>query len=279
MNDKALGLACLASLAAPAAMALDTDLAIAGRDTVIIGDELMNKHWSEGRVRVDDVSNHAYGDLRFYDVGLHVDGVMALAGDDTPAPGLDNDDKISSFETTEVTLKLDYLLEVENIVQILPYLETTVYPNVNGRTPFNWIGTEAWFMLPLEGIELGGSAQYNLTDQTDTANTSGGHHHWLFTVGAREFWQDAPLDLMLWQTVDLASRSYHRDTVGSDQQGITTVNLGAKATLPLPYEEMWAFLKVEGHWYVTSDDKDALDLQGRDNSEVIIGIGIEYRSE
>ncbi len=268
MNIKALGLASIASIAAPTAFALDLDLAVAERTEVNLGVEVLNKHWSQGTIRHDDVTANVFGKMRWYDIGLKIDGFMALAGDDQSEP------TVNSFETTEVTARLDYLLEIEDLFQFLPFVELSSFPNITGKAPFNWAGAEIWWLTPIEGIEIGGSAQYNLRDNRDDDLDD---NHWLFEVGAREFWQDAPLDLQFWQVVDLASRSYHAATVGSDKQGITTINVGGKATLPLPYEEMWAFLRIEGHWYVSTEDRDALDLQERDNSEVIIGIGIEYR--
>ncbi len=268
MNIKALGLVGIASLAAPTAVALDHDLAVAERTEVNVGVELLNKHWSNGVIRHDDVTANGFAKLRWYDIGLKLDGFMALAGNDQVDP------EVSALETTELTARIDYLLEIEDLFQFLPFVEFTTYPDVTLKAPFHWIGAEVWWLTPLQGVEIGTSAQYNLMDEREDDLDD---NHWVFDVGSRQFYQDAPLDLQFWQVLEMANRSYHQATIGTDRQGATTLNLGAKATLPLPYEEMWAFLKLEGYWYLDGDDRDALQAQGRDDTEVIIGIGIEYR--
>ncbi len=271
MNSKILGLACLASLTAGTAQALETELQI-GPDEFRAGGELLNKHYSHGRVIHPDVTSHGSVDFRWYDVGIHIDGYIVLDG----APG-PREEVISDLETTEITGRLDYLFEIENYVQVLPFIEATVYPYAQGATKFNWVGADVWYMLPLEGIELGGSAQYNLADNTDPEIDH--EHHWLGSFGSRQFYQDAPIDLAFWQVVNLASRSYHRLTTGADKQGLTTIDLGAKLTMPLPWHETWAFLKAEGHFYVNSEDREALEASGGDKNELVIGIGFEYRAE
>ena len=272
MKSKILGLACFASLAAiGTAQAVETELQV-GPDEFRVGGELLNKHYSHGGVIHPDVTSHGSLDFRWYDVGIHLDGYIVLDG----APG-PRDTVINDFEMTEVTGRLDYLIEIENYVQILPFVEATVYPYNQGATKFNWIGTDVWYMLPWEGIEVGGSAQYNVADNTEPEIRH--DNHWLGSIGSRQFYQDAPIDLAFWQVVNMASRSYHEITSGADKQGLTTLDLGGKLTMPLPWHETWAFLKAEGHFYINSEDREALEASGGDKNELVIGIGFEYRAE
>ena len=103
MKSKILGLACFASLAAlGTAQAVETELQV-GPDEFRVGGELLNKHYSHGRVIHPDVTSHGSLDFRWYDVGIHLDGYIVLDG----APG-PRDTVINDFEMTEVTGRLDY---------------------------------------------------------------------------------------------------------------------------------------------------------------------------
>ncbi len=273
MKYPVLGLACLASLSAPTLAAMETDLTTAttaSEPQFMGGFELLNKLYDEHTVIHGDVTGEATLSARIWDIGVRLTGDMAIDGDHTTP------DSIHTFETTRITGRLDYLLEIQDYVQILPFVETKTYPHISGDAPFNWGGVDVWYLTPIEGVELGGSAAYNLYDNSDY---TGSTNYWVGSVGARELYQDAPIDLLLWQTVDLANRSYHERITGVDKQGITTINLGGKLTLPLPWEEAWATLDLEGHWWVLSDDKDALQLAGKDPGEIVFGIGFEYRPE
>jgi hypothetical protein len=260
--------ACIATLSASTASALETDLQ-QGPDEVVAGGELLNIHYTHQVNHHEDVTAHGYVDYRFWDVGVHFDGYMAVDGNKNETP------EVKSFETTEVTGRLDYLMEIPDMLQVLPFVEVTAYPNITGKAPFYWLGAESWYMLPWEGLEVGASAQYNLQDETNTARQE---HHWIGAIGGRQFFQDAPLDLSFWEVFNLGSRSYHEISSGTDKQGLTTLNLGAKATLPLPWDDLWTFLRLEGNWWLNGDDRDSIEAAGRDASEVIIGIGVEYRS-
>lgn len=271
MNTKVLGLACIATLTAPAAWGLEKELQV-GPDELRGNLELMNQHWSPGASAVINPSStgHASGDYRFYDVGVHVDGYMALDGN--PGSGPLN---ITDFETTEITGRLDYLFEVENIVQVLPFIELTAYPFFDGKSKYNWIGIEGWYMTPLEGLELGGSMQYNLADNT----ISGVNEHYVLTdLGARYFHQEAPLDVSAWSVLEIANRAYNRQLSGANYQGATTFNLGGQATLPLPWESTWTYLKVDSYWYVDSVERKELAKAGRDKTELVFALGFEYRN-
>jgi len=271
MKTNVLGLACLASLAAPA-MAAEPELQQSHGDNGTDAKaslEVLNIHNTYDVTRHDDVTAKGHFTGRYWDIGVHLDTYMALDGN----PGTTAD----SFEVTEFTGRLDYLFEMEGYFQILPFYQGTVFPDINGRARFNWLGTEAWYMTPLEGLEVGGQVAYNLHD--DGATDGGNEHHWWSYVGGRYFYQDAPLDLVTWANVGLGSRSYHEISSGTTKQGLTTVNIGAKATLPLPWEETWAFLRVEGIWWPNHDDQESMRSAGQDPNEIVIGVGAEWHME
>lgn len=279
-TPKVLGLACLATFAAAPAFAAEPVLQTSSPELDQVqlraSAELLNKHWSPSASQVlhHDATGHGSFSMRWFDVGVHLDGYMVLDGDSGPRDQVTND-----FEITEMTGRLDYLLEVENYIQILPFLEATVYPFQQGTTRFNWLGAELWYLTPIEGIEVGGSAQYNLADNGTGIYENLDDNYWLGRFGVRQFWQDAPIDLAAWQMVGVANRAYHRMMTGTDTQGITTVDLGARLTMPLPWEELWASLKVEGIWYADSDDRRALYEAGEDRAELVFAIGMEWRAE
>ncbi len=273
MKYPVLGLAaCLASLTAPSLAAMEMDLATGPQD-LRASFELLNKLYDEHTVIHNDATGEATLVARYWDIGIRITGDMAIDGDHTTP------ESIHTFETTRFAARLDYLIEVPDYVQILPFVETKSYPHITGSAPFNYVGADVWYLTPIEGVELGGSAAYNMFDNTDYPDSGGSEHHWIGTVGARELYQDAPIDFLAWQTVDLASRSYHERITGADKQGITTVNLGGQLTLPLPWDETWATLSLEGHWWVGSDDKDALHAAGKDPGEIVFGIDFEYRAD
>lgn len=267
MNRRAIGFACLATFSAGSAAALDTELQL-GPDEIVVGAEVINTHFTQGVNRHDDATVHGRAQLRWWDVGLRLDGYVALDDNKHRVPD------VTFGEGTEFTARLDYLFEIVDIIQILPFAEISIYPDISGRAPFNWVGVETWYMLPWEGLELGASAQYNLTDQfRDNIHDN----HWLLSFGGRQFYQAAPVDLRFWEVVNVGSRSYHEVTSGVTNQGLTTVEFGAKATLPLPWDQMWGFVRIEAHVWLDSDDRDALKEQGREPSEVIFGVGAEFR--
>jgi hypothetical protein len=267
-KSQVLGWACIATLSASTASALETELQLGETDNIVAGVELLNKHYTNEAVRHDDVTAHGYANVRWYDIGLTLDGYLAVDGAISPTTDVD------TGETSEVTARLDYLFEITDIAQIIPFFEATAYPNDTGRGRFHWLGTDGWYMFPwAEGLEFGASAAYNLNDEVETGLHE---HHWIGSVGSRYFWQDAPIDMMAWGLLNLGSRSYHEITSGTDNQGFTTANIGGKITLPLPYDAWWTFLRLEGNWWLDSEDRDSIRSFGGDPSEIIIGIGAEF---
>lgn len=271
MKNPVLGLACLASLAATAGAEEEYQLQ-QGPDDLRVSLELLNTHYDQGVAVHDDVTAHSNVTIRHWDIGLHLDGWMAVDGNDRRTWG----PTVSTGEVTQFTARLDYLIEMEGFFQLLPHFETTLYPDTSGATRYNWLGADAWYLLPIEGFEIGGSADYNLRDDTPGNRNT---HAWRGSFGAREFFQDAPLDFAAWQMLNLGSASYHRNLTGTDNHSVTTLNLGGRVTLPFPFEDTWTYLQVEGSWWLDGDDRDALRAQGREAVEVLLTIGLEYHPE
>jgi len=282
MNKPTLGLACLATLSLSTAAAVEEyELQKAdadGRD-LVIGLELLNSHHFDaaaGSIH-DDVTARGSFTGRYWDIGLHIDGWLAVDGNDNRAV-----EPVGTGEMIQFNLRLDYLMEgnfgTYGVLQVLPHLETVLFPDLAGNTRFNWAGVDTWYGLPWqEGLEVGASVDFNLVNDTQGARNV---HELRGSMGARWMYQDAPVDLMVWGLLNWGNRAYH-DFLGGDpdQQGFTVFNLGAKATLPLPWEECWTFLRLEGSWWMQGDDRDALKGAGGDANEIVIGIGFEWRPE
>jgi hypothetical protein len=271
MKTKALGLACLTTAAMSPLAALDVDLQV-GPDEARLSAELLNQQWSNNAIINPAATGHLAGDFRWYDIGIHIDGYMALDGGPTSA-------EIHDFETTDVTLRIDYLFEVEQYVQILPFIEITSYPFFTGSPKYNWLGIDAWYLTPLEGLEVGASVQYNLDDSAPGGKEADPEHHVLVTSGVRYLYQEAPLDVLVWSLLDIGSASYHKATTGADTQGLNTFKMGGRMTLPLPWEETWLYGQAEQIFYVDSEDRSTLKDAGRDRSELVFAVGVEWRAE
>lgn len=270
MISKALRLSCLATAAIAPALALDTELRL-GPDEARLNATLENQHWSNGRIIHDASVGRLAADFRFYDVGVHIDGVLALDGSSSQA--------ITDFETTEITFKVDYLFEVIDICQIIPWVEISSYPFDTGSPRYIWGGVDFWYLTPLQGLEAGASLQYNIADAAPNYKRASPEHHVVGTFGTRYLYQAVPLDTMAFALFDLTSRSYSNFNAGVSNQGLYTFRLGGQMTLPLPWEETWLVGSAQNIWYIDSDVRDSLAMQGRDRSELLFTIGVEWAAE
>ncbi len=270
MKTSVFGLTCLATAALTPIAALDVDLQT-GPNEARLAAELLNQHWSNNVVINDASTGHLSGRFRFYDIGLQLDGFLALDGQ--------GDTDVGDFETTEFTARLDYLIEIEQYVQILPFVEVTSHPYDTGRPAYTWIGAEAWYLTPLEGLEAGASIQFNFGDSRGAGKANDPDNQILSTLGVRYFYQEAPLDTLVWLLTDIGNTSMHKAVSGVETRGFQTIKIGGRMTLPLPWEEMWFYGQAENIWYVNSKERDALELAGRDRSELVFALGVEWRAE
>jgi len=191
-------------LGATAAPAVETELTL-GPNEMVLGAELASQHITRGREYADEPSAHFHGRGRFSYVGLSVDAWMPITEDEA------ND--VDGGEITELTFRADGLIELPRTrfpfgLQLLPHYETTFFPNV-GTTEAeepHWLGVDGWLMLPWEGMEVGGSVEYDLGEEWG----------WNGSVAARQMIQYAPLDVLLYQELNFGDEDYHRFLTGSE---------------------------------------------------------------
>lgn len=240
---------------------------------------ILNKQIDQGATRLDAITAHAEVSARFYGFGVTLDGWMAIDDDEFRDIGVG--------EITELRARVDYLIEIPDVIQILPHYETSYYPATgNSATgdglqrqrildvldPFrterwgdepHWLGVDAWLMLPWEGFEVGGSFDF------DVAKNAG----WRGAVGARQFVQIGNLDLAFHEVLNFGNTRYHDFLIGSNARGLTTIEAGMVATLPLPWEYLYVTANLGGHWWLQSKDRNVL----ADSVEIVGGLGIEFR--
>ncbi len=302
MNIQATGfrLTYLASLALVAGVASHAGAAVSSidpeqqrvPDDLVLKAEFLSKLVDQGRIRNDDATAHVGGVARIgwevpgskQGIGVQVDGYFAVGEDQATTP------KTSPGEMVEFNGKLSYVYEALDagdipMFQIIPHFEFITYPNVAERQNYlkyrqNYVGADAWYCLPWEGIEIGGGADWNMSSQA---------HMFRAAAGAREFYQDAPFDLSAWQLLNFGNKEYKRYFAGSgapppapagvDRGGFTTIDVGAKVTLPLPWNELWTFVQADAVYWVDAKDRRNLNNAGVDVGDFVISIGAEWRPE
>lgn len=284
------------------ALAVQADAAVAaidpeqqrGNEDLVLRAELLSKVLDQGIVRHDDSAAHigALGRTLFgqevpglrMGLGLQLDAYVALGEDQARVP------KNNPGEVVQFNAKASYLLEVLNgddipLFQLIPHYEFITYPNVAIRHNYlkwrqHWVGTDFWWMTPLEGFEVGGGADFNVRQEARMFRAA---------VGMREFYQDAPFDLTAWQLVNFGNREYKRYYAGSgqpapapalvDRGGFTTFDIGAKVTMPLPWNEMWTYTQADWVYWLESKDRRNLSTFGQDVGHFVIAIGYEWRPD
>jgi hypothetical protein len=270
-----LATVCLATMSIGAASAVETELQL-GPDDLRIGAELVNKHYDQGIIRNDNVTAIGHLDWRFWDVGLHADWYMAVNGDKAA--------DITAGETTQITLGVDYLFEMEDVFQIIPHYEFIAYPHwVEGpyKDDQHWIGVDAWYLLPWPGLEVGGGIDYNPfyngeQDEYMARGGSGGHAL-RGAIAARQFYQNAPLDIAFYQVLNFGNGEYKRFLVGDEDEGLTTFDIGIRYIAPFFLDQLWMTARLEAHFWLEADDRKMLDDANRNTAEVLIGVGFEWK--
>lgn len=241
-----------------------------------------NKQVEDGWVRVDEAVLRNRGSFRWYGLGVTLDTGFALGQDRATTYWDDNlviqARKVQPGECTYLAGKLDWVFQIDGVypdggpfLQIIPHLQLVTYPNQPSnplKDHQRWVGFDLWFSTPLEGIEVGTSHDWNL-----------GEPAYRGSFGFREFYQRAPFDLSFWQVANWGSASYHNYYTGTDDRGITTVQAGAKATLPLAWMDWWAYARAEATFWIDREDRDSIKLQGRDVGSLDFSVGIEWRPD
>jgi hypothetical protein len=267
--------ACLATFGMSSAAAVETELQ-KGADDFVFSAELQNKDYDQGRVRNDNVGATA----RYWDFGLHVGGAIAVGDDNSQT------DKVATGEITSAKIGLDYLIEMKGLFQIIPHFTWINYPN-QADVPYKdnqtYLGVDGWYLLPWEGLEIGGGFDYNPFYNATVDKTRGGgglnDHGLRGAFGARQFWQHAPLDLMFYQLLNFGNGTYKNFLVGEKETGFTTLDLGVKYTAPFYLNEFWVVSRFEVHVWVEGDDRARLKAAGESTSELVLGIGFEWKPE
>jgi hypothetical protein len=261
------------------AVAMDTDLQIGPSDSRISA-ELVNQHYDQGVVRNDNVTVVGRADFRFWDIGLHGDYYAALNSNRDAKP-----DQITAGESTQINLGVDYLFEIENLLQIIPHYNFTMYPNWDKqayKADQHWVGVDVWYLLPIQGMEIGVNMDYNpMYHSRDNENKASGgtHGHDLRSaIAMRQFVQNAPLDLQFYQVLNMANGTFKRHFYGMDDEGgLTTLDLGMNYITPFFLNEFWVTARLEGHFWLEHDDREILRQAGANTTEIVMAIGFEWK--
>lgn len=297
MNHSAIrplfGVACLASLSVVAMPAMETEQAIP--DDFQVGVDLQSKQYDQGIVRNNDATLHERVAGRWYDVGLSLDLWQSL-GEDKSLPYRSTrgnmPQRAAPLETIDVNLRLDYLIEMKNYFQILPFVQWINYPDLKDvplKDDQYYLGLDAWWMTPVQGVELGGSMSYDpfYNVHTNTHGASGWSNDHLLrgSFGAREFVQADSFDLSFWQMFNFGNENYNRFVGGGNNMvhpndgwdtGFNVFDLGAQAIMPLLWKDWWLTTKLEGHFWIESDERDRVEAQGKDTKEWVISVGVRW---
>jgi hypothetical protein len=272
-----LATVCLATMSLGTAAAVETDLQL-GPEDLRVGAEVVNKHYDQGAIRNENVTLIGHLDARWFDIGLHADWYLAANGDKTQA------EKVSAGETTQINLGIDYLIEMEDVFQIIPHYQFTTYPNWSER-PYksdqHWLGVDGWYLLPWPGLEVGGGLDYNPfyngeVDEYKARGGSGGHA-FRGAIAARQFYQNAPLDIAFFQVLNFGNGEYKNFLIGDDEEGFTTLDIGVRYVAPFFLDQLWMTARLEAHFWLESDDREFLRNQDKNSTEILIGVGFEWK--
>ncbi|TVR12461.1 MAG: hypothetical protein EA401_08955 [Planctomycetota bacterium] len=247
--SSALLFCCIVSSAAAVETRLRLGPSELGGDAGII-----SKYVDEGATRIDAATGFVSGTARWWNIGLSVDAFIAL--DDS------NRSNIDAGETAEIAARIDYLYEIPEMLQIIPYFETSFYPaHSSGDEPY-YLGVDVWYLLPWEGFEVGGGLAYDLDDDAGLRGA----------LAARQFIQPDYVDLAFYQALRFGSRGYREHLIGLRRNGLTVFELGASAGIPLPLEDSYLSIFAEGHYWLESRSRDAVHR----SAALITGLSFTY---
>lgn len=270
-----LATVCLATMSIGTAAALETELQL-GPDDLRIGAELVNLHYDQGVVRNENVTAIGHLDWRIWDIGVHADWYMAANSDSA------ND--ITTGETTQINLGIDYLFEMQDVFQIIPNVEFITYPDWVEQPYKNdqiWVGVDGWYLLPWPGFEVGAGFDYNPfyngEDQEYRVRGGSGGHALRAAIAARQFIQNAPLDIAFYEVLNFGNGEYKRFLIGDEDEGLTTLDLGVRYVAPFFLDQLWMTARLEAHFWLENDDREFLKNQGKNTAEVLLGIGFEWK--
>ncbi|HEX3134801.1 MAG TPA: hypothetical protein VHX44_14640 [Planctomycetota bacterium] len=274
-----LATVCLATMSLGTAAAVETELQLPNKADELsfsTGAELVNKHYDQGVIRNDNATLIGHVDARWFDIGLHGDWYLAADGD--------NSRDINAGETTQINLGVDYLFELQDVFQIIPHFQFITYPNQVDqpwKDDQQWVGVDSWYILPWPNIEVGSGFDYNpFYNSTEDAYKGGGwlsDHALRAGVASRQFIQNAPLDLAFYEVLNFGNAEYKRFLNGSGETGFTTFDLGLRYITPFFLDQLWMTASVEAHFWLENDDRQALKDAGQNTTEIVMGLGFEWK--
>ncbi len=228
-----------------------------GPDYLTLRGGFLSQQIDKGGARSTEPVIYALAGGRFNNFGLTGEGWIAMADDDDRA--------VEAGDNTEIRLRLDYLFEKEEFFQVIPHLEMSMYPSLPSSVEEpTWFGFDVWYLLPWEGLEVGGSIDFDVNDEYGMYGS----------IGLREFYQNSPFDLFAWQVINFGDGDFHSAWTGHDDPGLTTLELGVELTLPLPWEKTWINLSGEYHYWIMDDDRDHLP----DDSYFVFGLTVVWNN-
>jgi hypothetical protein len=74
----------------------------------------------------------------------------------------------------------------------------------------------------------------------------------------------------------LGDRDYRGAIAGVDQTGVTSFDVGGRATMPMWLEELFCFAQIDASYWLDSGMRDAWDRMNRDSGNVVISIGLQW---
>jgi hypothetical protein len=228
-------------------------------------------------VVADDSALYLAGQARAYGLGIALETDWAVGqSTDYSRPGNRN----NPGELLRTEVKIDWVLEMRDprdanipLLQIIPHFNYITYPN---QAPIGdsylkyrqrWLGVDAWWALPVEGVELGGGVEYNVSEAFRAKR--GG-------IGARELLHYNAVELSGWQLVNLASADYRNLIGGADSVGVTTAVLGGRATVPMFVADVYGFVELEGSYWLSKTIRENFAAAGMDSGNVVLSVGLNW---
>lgn len=276
-------LCVLAAVACGSLCALEPELRL-GPDELVLGLAGESQHIVGGKEYLDSAAVAFSAAGRYKNFGLTVKTATAIEDDTKYA--------VNSGETVDFTYRLDFLVEEsknEDIgmgFQILPHFESTIRPDRGlGKVDEpKWLGVDGWFMLPIDGLEIGGSLNVDV----------GRNFGWYGSIGSRQIQQYARngLDLIFFQMVDFGTPEYQAFVAGRPNQnpsansiktwdgsvyeqkgGLSCLDLGVTARMGnLPVKSLYITMGAEALLYLGSVRNSV-----EDKNQVLLSVGVEYR--
>lgn len=245
---------------------------------------LANHQVDQGWERDTNAVLQAGGTARYWGLGLTAVGSFAIEPDSSATYLANNDpttygsNPLKPGEFVQFNAKLDYLLQIDGVygvdqpfLQFIPHFEYVTYPNQPANVLKDkqlWAGADVWWSTPLEGIEIGGSSDWNLLNPAYRG-----------AFGFREILQYAPYDLVLWQVGNFGSNTYQHYFVDTDTSGFTTSQLGGKVRMPMAWREWWTYVGADWSYWVTNQLREGRAADGLNAGTFEFNVGVEWIAE